>query len=289
AVERVGEKALAVAFHGRGGECAHADPGRALVLPQPPHRLGSAQVGHADVHQNQIGAAFDGEGETLDAAGGFERAEPCELENIAREPPVLVVVVDDQDQLIGHGDTSSSTWTLRSSVSSRKRACPQDGDRAGLPRRGGLLSARVLRLRPRAPADRGGVARRRPAGSRRDGGGARARTRAARLRPPAAARSVLDELAAQVEGALDRVRALAGTVYPSILPARGLTDAPRSLGIEEAVYFSCSVLRSHATGARMWSHGAALRLELLGVTEPPSPVAIGSRPFRVSTSRSCET
>ena len=81
---------------------------------------------------------------------------------------------------------------------------------------------------------------------------------------PAAARKVLDELAVQVEGALDRVRALAGTVYPSILPARGLTDALRSLDvetanlerypleIEEAVYFSCSALRDRATGARVW-------------------------------------
>ena len=95
---------------------------------------------------------------------------------------------------------------------------------------------------------------------------------------PAAARSLLDELATQVEGALDRVRALAGTVYPSILPARGLTDALRSLDIEtadlerypieieEAVYFSCNALRSRATRARVWSDGAALRLELLGVT-----------------------
>ncbi len=95
---------------------------------------------------------------------------------------------------------------------------------------------------------------------------------------PAAARSVLEELAPQVEGALARVRALAGTVYPSILPARGLTDALRSLDIEtadlerypleieEAVYFSCKALRSRATRARVWGDGATLRLELLGVT-----------------------
>jgi len=95
---------------------------------------------------------------------------------------------------------------------------------------------------------------------------------------PAAARSLLDELAAQVEAALARVRALAGTVYPSILPARGLTDALRSLDvktadlerypleIEEAVYFSCRALRRRAARARVWGEGATLRLELLGVT-----------------------
>jgi hypothetical protein len=92
-----------------------------------------------------------------------------------------------------------------------------------------------------------------------------------------AARRRLDELAAQVERALDRVRALAGTIYPSILPARGLTGALRPLDvetvnlerypleIEEAVYFSCQVLRSRAAHARVWSDGAALHLELLGV------------------------
>jgi histidine kinase len=94
---------------------------------------------------------------------------------------------------------------------------------------------------------------------------------------PAAARGVLEELAAQVEGALERVRELAGTVYPSILPARGLTDALRSLDvetadldrypleIEEAVYFSCRGLRSRAGSARVWGDGAALHLELLDV------------------------
>src|SRR5215471_1824669 len=95
---------------------------------------------------------------------------------------------------------------------------------------------------------------------------------------PAAARNLLEELSAQVEGALERARALAETIYPSILPARGLTDALRSLDIEaadldrypleieEAVYFSCRALRGRATEARVWGDGAALRLELLGVT-----------------------
>jgi signal transduction histidine kinase len=95
---------------------------------------------------------------------------------------------------------------------------------------------------------------------------------------PAAARDALEELAGQVDAALVRVRELAGSVYPSILPARGLTDALRSLDVEtedlgrypleleEAVYFSCSALRSRATRARVWSDGTALCIEFLGVT-----------------------
>lgn len=94
---------------------------------------------------------------------------------------------------------------------------------------------------------------------------------------PAAARSELDELVAQVEVALERVRSLAATVYPSVLPARGLTEALRSLGvdtadlerypleIEEAVYFSCLALLSPATRGRAWGDGDAIRLELDGV------------------------
>ena len=38
------------------------------------------------------------------------------------------------------------------------------------------------------------------------------------------------------------------------------------LEVEEAVYFSCRALRSRAAGARVWSEGATLRLELVGVT-----------------------
>jgi len=95
---------------------------------------------------------------------------------------------------------------------------------------------------------------------------------------PAAARSALNELAAQVEEALGRVRALAESVYPSVLPARGLTDALRPLEvettdlerypleIEEAVYFTCRDLRSRAVRARVWRDGATLRVALVGVT-----------------------
>jgi signal transduction histidine kinase len=95
---------------------------------------------------------------------------------------------------------------------------------------------------------------------------------------PAAAAGLLDELSTQVKEALERVRTLARTVYPSILPARGLADALRSLDvevgglerypleIEEAVYFSCQTLRPHAVTAHAWSDSATLRLELLSVT-----------------------
>jgi len=106
---------------------------------------------------------------------------------------------------------------------------------------------------------------------------------------PIAARRALDELAAEVAGALDRVRSLAASVYPSILPARGLTDALRSLDvetgklerypleIEEAVYFSCAALRSRATRSRVWVDEAALHVELLGVMSVGDEELSGAR------------
>jgi signal transduction histidine kinase len=81
-----------------------------------------------------------------------------------------------------------------------------------------------------------------------------------------AALALLAEIEADVRGALDRVRALANEVYPSILDARGLTDALRGAGaatevevtvdaagagrypadIEAAVYFFCRAALSAA-------------------------------------------
>jgi hypothetical protein len=95
---------------------------------------------------------------------------------------------------------------------------------------------------------------------------------------PVATRRALEDLAAEVEEALGRVRALAESIYPAILPARGLTHALRSLDVEtadlerypleveEAVYFSCRALRSRAAETRAWHDEDALRIELLGVT-----------------------
>jgi signal transduction histidine kinase len=68
-----------------------------------------------------------------------------------------------------------------------------------------------------------------------------------------AAKDLLAELRQHVQEALERVRALAGTIYPSRLPLHGLADALRwiparvettglgryPLELEEAVYFCC--------------------------------------------------
>lgn len=94
---------------------------------------------------------------------------------------------------------------------------------------------------------------------------------------PAAARKLLEELEQQVQDSLERVRALARGIYPSLLQTHGLADALRAVGIEvslggryaleveEAVYFACLALAAGATRTRVWDERDALRLEAEGV------------------------
>ena len=95
---------------------------------------------------------------------------------------------------------------------------------------------------------------------------------------PAAARKLLDELEADVEAALERLRALAQAIYPSALPARGLAGALAgraelgSLGrypleVEEALYFACDELLTETTLARVWEEDAAVRFEVSGTLD----------------------
>lgn len=94
---------------------------------------------------------------------------------------------------------------------------------------------------------------------------------------PAEARKLLDELKADVESALERVRALAGTIYPSTLAAYGLANALPGieagplgrypLEIEEAVYFACSALLTETAQVRLWEGDGALRFEVVGAAD----------------------
>jgi hypothetical protein len=178
------------------------------------------------------------------------------------------VVVDDQDQLVGHGDASSTgRYALRSRLNS-VLASPAAG-------------AYPLHVFSDFDRERRRIEEALHDGVQQDLAATAVALQLAREllgSDPVAARGVLEELAGEVEAALDRVRALAATIYPPILPARGLTDALRALEVEtadlerypleveEAVYFSCRALRSRAARARVWSDGAALRLEVLVLT-----------------------
>ena len=97
----------------------------------------------------------------------------------------------------------------------------------------------------------------------------------------AAAKVRLLDMREDVQSTLDGVRALAHSVYPSILPPRGLAAALRTIGapvdttmlerypleIEETVYFCCLELLRHANPdatVRVWQTGEALCFAITG-------------------------
>lgn len=108
-----------------------------------------------------------------------------------------------------------------------------------------------------------------------------------------AAIAELDEIGRDVRDALDRVRALANSIYPSLLEARGITDALRGAAsaahvtatveaaevgrypaaVEEAIFFCCrgaiEALAAHADARvtiRIREEDHTLRLEVAGDT-----------------------
>ena len=93
---------------------------------------------------------------------------------------------------------------------------------------------------------------------------------------PPTARKLLVELEQELQQALDRVRALAHRIYPSLLQTHGLADALHAVGIEarlggrypleveEAVYFACRALSARAALARVWDEDGAVRFEVEG-------------------------
>lgn len=109
---------------------------------------------------------------------------------------------------------------------------------------------------------------------------------------PAAALDLVDELRQEAREALDRVRALANRVYPSLLEVRGLPDALRAVGarvdaetlgryprdIEAAAFFCCRALLDVAganadTTIRLHDGGESLQVELETAGDPELTVA----------------
>src|SRR5207247_457535 len=66
-------------------------------------RFEPVQAGKVEVHQDQRGTELAGEAETVLRRLALRRPVARDLEDVADQLAVLVVVLDDQDQLAGHG------------------------------------------------------------------------------------------------------------------------------------------------------------------------------------------
>src|SRR5581483_8754381 len=102
AVEAVAEESFLVAEHRRRRERDDRDLRRPLVVLQLAQRFGAVHVRHPNVHQHEVGQVLDRRRDSFDPAVRLQRPEARELQHVARELPVLRVVVDDQDQLLRH-------------------------------------------------------------------------------------------------------------------------------------------------------------------------------------------
>src|SRR6266576_231019 len=113
-VEALGEESLLVAPHRRGRQRNDRDPAGSRVLFEQLERFRAAEIRHADVHQHEGGHALMRQRDPLDAARRLEGLEAGELEHVPGQLPVVLVVVDDQDQL-AH-DTSCRMGRVKRNV-----------------------------------------------------------------------------------------------------------------------------------------------------------------------------
>src|SRR6266446_1935687 len=72
-----------------------------------PKRLHPVDAGEPNVHQDKVRASLLGEADAGFSRLGFDGGVARERQHVPDEFPVLVVVLDDQDQLAGHGLTGS--------------------------------------------------------------------------------------------------------------------------------------------------------------------------------------
>ncbi len=71
--------------------------------PDPPERLDPIDPGKPNVHEDQARPLLEGEADTLFPRLRLDDPVPLELQHVPDELPVLLVVLDDENQLICHG------------------------------------------------------------------------------------------------------------------------------------------------------------------------------------------
>ncbi len=100
--EALGQEAFVVLLHGERGQRDHRKVAGGGVVAQ---RLEGGHAVHArqlDVHQDQVRAVLAGQLDAVFGGSRFRRAKAAVLEEVARKLQVLLVILDDQDQLVGH-------------------------------------------------------------------------------------------------------------------------------------------------------------------------------------------
>src|SRR6266478_5983233 len=107
AVEPGGHDLLPVLAHYRRGHGHDGNPPRGLLGSEPSERLDPVNPRQPNVHQDQARASFSGQADALFACLALDDLIPFERQHVPDELPVLVVVLDDQDERARHDRTGS--------------------------------------------------------------------------------------------------------------------------------------------------------------------------------------
>jgi hypothetical protein len=106
-VEPGGQDLLAVLRHGRRGHRDHRDRAGRRIRPQLAEGGDAVDPRKLDVHQDERGPALFREPDAVFPGARLDRLIPGVSKHVAHQLEVLLVVLDDQDQLVGHGFTGS--------------------------------------------------------------------------------------------------------------------------------------------------------------------------------------
>src|SRR5258705_9690148 len=106
-VEPSGHDLLAVLAHHGRGHGHDGNPPRGLLGAEPSERLDPVNPGQPNIHQDQARAPFLSQPDPLFARLAFDDLILFERQHVPDELPVLVVILDDQDERAGHGRTGS--------------------------------------------------------------------------------------------------------------------------------------------------------------------------------------
>ena len=76
---------------------------RGRIVPDLAECCDPVDAGQLNVHQDEVRVKLTGEPDAIFARFRFGEPIALEREHVAHQLPVLVVVLDNEDQLIGHG------------------------------------------------------------------------------------------------------------------------------------------------------------------------------------------